>query len=61
MQITTFNPMILSKNADAVIALFEELTAPFSTENMTLPHYYYTSSKDAGRQDLQAIYACRCR
>ena len=25
MQITTFNPMILSKNADAVIALFEEL------------------------------------
>ena len=25
MQITTFNPMILSKDADAVIALFEEL------------------------------------
>ena len=25
MQITTFNPMILSKNADAVIALFEKL------------------------------------
>ena len=24
MQITTFNPMILSKNADAVIALFDE-------------------------------------
>ena len=25
MQITTFNPMILSKNADEIIALFEEL------------------------------------
>ena len=25
MQITTFNPMILSKDAEAVIALFEEL------------------------------------
>ena len=25
MQITTFNPMILSKNADEIIKLFEEL------------------------------------
>ena len=31
MQITTFNPMILSKNADEIIKLFEELVLNVAT------------------------------
>ena len=40
--------------------VFEGGAAPFSTENMTMLHYYYTSSKDDGRHGLQADYGCRC-
>ncbi len=44
MQITTFNPMILSKNADEIIKLFEELGFEKNTRRTALTERIFQAS-----------------